>query len=136
VNRRLKSRRHFVRTCDCSSSIEKGDDSGTVEIGGKPASLMSKIAVGEGAIPELLSSVPAKATNPGLVVALAAKFTWGLRQYAGRIGCLLPEERGWRVVDQPATGLARARYLEILHKGQALVGVPLSSVGERLLATS
>jgi hypothetical protein len=33
-----------------------------------------------------------EASNPDLVVVIAAKLDWGLRQYAGRIACLLPKQ--------------------------------------------
>jgi ABC-2 type transport system ATP-binding protein len=64
----------------------------------------------EGTVPELLSSVPAKAialvetSNPDLVLARAAKFAWGVRQYAGRIGCLLPHHSSFEEVVHDLSG--------------------------------
>jgi ABC-2 type transport system ATP-binding protein len=91
----------------------------------------------EGTIPELLSSVPAKAialvetSNPE--VALAAKLDWGLRAYAGRIACLIPKQLSLEGVLHSLSGagvlsisLQRVSlehaYLEAIHNGQALVG--------------
>jgi ABC-2 type transport system ATP-binding protein len=107
----------------------------------------------EGTIPELLSSVPAKAialveaSNPDLVVALAAKLNWGLRQYAGRIACLLPKQSSLEEVLHSLSGagvssisLQRVSlehaYLEAIHKSQPLVGDPPQARDARALLAS
>jgi len=88
----------------------------------------------EGTIPELLALVPAKAiamvetSDTQATLERAAKLGWGIRHYAGRIGCLLPQQISLRevvhafdAIDVSAISLQRVSlehaYLEVIHDG-------------------
>jgi len=88
----------------------------------------------EGTIPELLALVPAKAiamvetSDTQATLERAAKLGWGIRHYAGKIGCLLPQQISLRevvhafdAIDVSAISLQRVSlehaYLEVIHDG-------------------
>jgi ABC-2 type transport system ATP-binding protein len=85
----------------------------------------------EGAVADLLAVVPAKAialvetATPEAVLRRAGELGWGVRHYAGKIGCLLPQQASLREVvdalrdlDVSAVSVQRVSlehaYLEVL----------------------
>ena len=104
--------------------------------------------VREGTIEELLALVPAKAialvesVNQDAVLRRAAELGWDTRRYAGKIGCLLPQQTSLREIvgafdgiNVSAVSVQRVSlehaYLEVLHgSGSAwpdLLGSPRQS---------
>ncbi len=91
----------------------------------------------EGTVPELLSLVPAKAialvevSDTAALLARAAQLGWGTRRYAGKIGCLLPQQVSLEAVVRALSGLdvssvslqpvsLEHAYIEVMHEaGQA-----------------
>lgn len=88
----------------------------------------------EGTVAELLALVPAKAIalietgNADAVLRRAAELGWGIRHYAGKIGCLLPQQVSLRAVvdalndiDVSSVRVQRVSlehaYLEVLQYG-------------------
>jgi ABC-2 type transport system ATP-binding protein len=93
----------------------------------------------EGTIFELLALVPAKAiamvdaTDEDSVVRRAMELGWATRRYAGKLGCLLPQQVSLREVvdafngiDLSSIGLQRVSlehaYLEVIHTQSAETG--------------
>jgi ABC-2 type transport system ATP-binding protein len=88
----------------------------------------------EGTVPELLSLVPAKAialvevSDTAAVLARASKLGWGVRHYAGKIGCLLPQQVSLEEVVRALSGINASSvslqrvslehaYIEVMHEG-------------------
>ena len=89
----------------------------------------------EGSVSELLSLVPAKAIalievgDTAALLARASQLGWGVRRYAGKIGCLLPQQvaleevvRALGGIDVSSVSLQRVAleqaYFEILGEGR------------------
>lgn len=87
----------------------------------------------EGTVPELLSLVPAKAialveaSDTSAILARAAKLGWGVRHYAGKIACLLPQQVSLEEVVRALSGIGVSSvslqrvslehaYLEVMHE--------------------
>lgn len=90
----------------------------------------------QGTIAELLALVPAQAiamveaADPPALIARATALGWGVRHYAGRIGCLLPQALSLEQVVHALSGIAvtsiglqrvalEHAYLEVLRGGDA-----------------
>jgi ABC-2 type transport system ATP-binding protein len=88
----------------------------------------------EGTMAQLLSLVPAKAIalveapDPNMVTTRAEKLGWGVRHYAGRIACLLPQQVSFEEVVHALNGIGMSSvtlqrvslehaYLEVMHEG-------------------
>ncbi len=88
----------------------------------------------EGTVPELLSLVPAKAIalvegdDTAALLARASNLGWAVRHYAGKIGCLLPQQvsleevvSAFSGVDATSVSLQRVSlehaYIEVMHEG-------------------
>jgi len=89
----------------------------------------------EGSVSELLSLVPAKAIalievgDTAALLARASQLGWGVRRYAGKIGCLLPQQVALEEVVRALSGIGvssvslqrvslEQAYFEILQEGR------------------
>ena len=94
----------------------------------------------EGTVPELLSLVPARAIALAEVIdtavlrARASQLGWGIREYAGKIGCLLPQQVSLEEVVRALSGIdvssvslqpvsLEHAYIEVMHEGPIPSGV-------------
>ena len=100
----------------------------------------------QGTVPQLLSLVPAKAialieaSDPKMALARAAELGWDVRHYAGRIGCLLPQQLSLEEIVHALSGIGASSvsvqrvslehaYLEVLHGAPRSEVPPLRSAG-------